>query len=514
MEAGPVETPSLDKSRLGDALALCRVHPSAFIEFTSGLRQGAIHNEVQEIWSKYADSYAEFPRGHGKSVQGIFRCAWEIGNNPNILIKVIGNIDDEAVKYVEAVRDVLESERYRMVFPEIEKDTRNWGKSFLRVKRTDISKDPTIEAAGIMGNPGGRFDLAIFDDIFTLKNSVQSAVTREAVKEQYKNTWMNMRKKNSRVWRVGTPWHINDGSAEWRRNARIHTVRYPCHGTHKSPWSEHWTGPMLEEMKELIGDIAYARAYLLQPITGNELVFDPELMKKYAYPVKQLPKGGEVVCAIDMAYRVEHQPQKTRKSDPDYSVIGLALQMPDGHTFPFRLWRGRVIFPVFKQMLMDLCKRHKVKRVITEEVAAQIEINRQIGEALPPGTSLIPLTRTKDKYLRAIEVQNVLERGEWHLPKDEDNEITAEFRPMYEESCDFPFGEYDDTVDVQIDLMRDAMRRSGRDRGVIYKGKSGPVNVFSFDDILRVSEKAETEREEKDRKRLAESGGSDAGYWG
>jgi len=461
-------------------LLLCRADPNAFIEFVAGYTQAPLHKEMQQMLSDYRSCYIEVSRGHGKTNQFIYRDAWEIGHNPNILIKIVKSTKPEAVKHVNAVKSILESDLYRMVFPHVIPDYTNWGKQALTVKRTLLSKDPTIEASGIFGSPGGRSDIMRFDDVCTLKNSVQSPISREAVKEQARETWMPMRKPGSKTHRIGTPWHVNDLSADWRRNPNIQVLRRPCYGTDRSPWPERWTPEALQEERGEMGEIAYARAYLLQPITGDELIFSPERLLCAAYSVAALPSQGRIVCAIDMAFRTESQTVRTRRSNPDYSVATIARITDEGHVYPFRMIRVRTTFPKFKHMLMEAVKTHKVNYIITEEVGPLIGLNDQL--AVDIKCPLRRMTRGNyDKYSRAVEVQSLFEQSRFHLPRKSEEEITDEFQPMFSELSDFPFGEHDDAADTAIDLMADA---NPKRLGSVHDRDPRTLNPYSVHDIL------------------------------
>lgn len=473
-------------SELDYLKAVCQADPNAYIEYVAGYTQGGLHLELQRTLSNSRSVYAEFPRNHGKTDQTIFRIAWEIGHNPDILIKVVKANDDEAADFVTACRDVLESEMHQHIFPSTQKNPNDWGKMSLKVKRDILSKDPTVQGSGIFGNPGGRADILLFDDICTLKNSIQNPAQRDQVKQAYRETWMPMLKtRQSRVWRICTPWHVDDVTSVWRRLSAVKTLRRPCVGVHASPWPEIWTPDRLAAMREEIGPIAYSRAYELVPLSGEEIVFPAEMIMDAVYRVKDRPKVGEIVIAVDMAFTEKNQPFKSKKSEPDYSVITVA-ELHDNCIFPFRCWRQQTTFPVFKAKLLDWVRRYRPVRVLSEEVGPLKGINQQLALDLEGLTQLRRLSRkNKDKYSRAVEQQPKVAAGCLRLPVVDDGEMASEFTAMYDELTTFPVSSNDDTVDTAVDLLSEVAPVDYSKPSIV---DSGAINVYSHHDIMEQGE--------------------------
>lgn len=449
-----------DKARL---LHVCRANPNAFIEYVCGLKQSAIHTELQGALSDFDDVGIKFPRGHGKTTQVGGRLSWEIGHDPETLISVVQATDEDAVNFTRATKEIIESERYREVFPEIEPDKRLWGAESFKVKRSSIGvKDPTMSAQPIFGNAGKRTKILVFDDIANLDNSVRQPAKREQVKEAYRNTWLPTLVKGARCWRVWTPWHVDDVGALWDADPTIKKLAFPCIGTSSSPWSEMFSPERLQKLKLQMGPTAYARAYNLIPLSAEEQVFYPDSIKAAMYDYSTylvdeqreslyMSRGAKVFVVADFAFTEDNIVSKN-KSEPDWSVILVGYVMPNGHCYVIDIWRRREKFTEVLLQLYQICRMHKGCTLVVEEVGAMKGINTIIESQV--SCPVIKLKRNQDKYARALEQQTIVEQGRFHLPRNSaGTDVHERFTDVFKEMSEFPFSKNDDCTDCAIDLM-------------------------------------------------------------
>jgi len=448
-----------------DFLLACRLDPAWFIQYVMGVQNARLHDDIQAFLTETPDGYVEIPRNHGKTMQIAGRYAWEIGNNPDIRIKNVGSTDGESEKTVAMVKAMMETDRYKEVFPEIEPDPLTWGKTAITVKRKKMVRDPTLEAVGIMGRAGGRSDILCFDDICDLKNSVQQPALREAVKDSYKSLWLptlDPTTPNPRLWRFATPWHIDDLTAEWRKRLEPKgcLLRRPCIETpagDESPWPEVFTRQLLAERREEYGPVAYSRAYLLRPISSDEIVFPAEWFDRSMYRAFEIPKsvvdGGIRIASIDWAF----SKKSMGKPVPDWSVFLVGLRDLTGTLWAERLFRVRTPFPEFCRLVASNARSLGVRQIIAEANGPQAGLVQQLREAVH-----IPVTdalRQVDKYSRACEKQTFVESGRFRLPRGGDGQVLGEFRAMYDEVTTFPASEKDDLTDSMVDLITLANRQ-------------------------------------------------------
>ena len=438
-------------------LEVCRRSPNVFAEFMLGIRQGNVHKQFQAFLTKHDDCYAELHRGIGKTTQIGCRAAWEIGHDRNLRVKYIQQNDTEARKTNRAIRDLIETDEYRKVFPHIEPDRECWGAEAFMVKRQRWSRDPTCEGKGISGRAGGRFDIAIADDVCDLQNAIQKPGERKKVKEAWTTNWLPMadysQDRPPRTWKVGTPYHVSDITADWRayHKPRGSLLRKPVVDW-RSPWPEIYTAKVLKALREKLGPIAFGRAYQLVPISDEFLVWPADWLQRSMYT--EIPRddmlNGQNVVTIDWAFTEQKQ-----KNDPDYSVALFGRKCRSGHAYAMDVLRVRSTFPDFVARLLPLCEHYGVKAAKAEANGPQRGLVQQLNRQAPfPVTGI---ERTKDKYTRAAEQQSFVETGRFHIRADKVDGVLCPANPelqgMFDEMTTFPAGDHDDTVDAAMDLM-------------------------------------------------------------
>lgn len=175
---------------------------------------------VRSAWGegKYAGVLG--PWRHGKSrALVIGQAALAVGLNPNVRIRIICADDREAVLRVSAVRRLIESPRYRRLFPGVIPMEGEWLKQQFIVQRSSGGVDPTVAAAGVFAaEAGGGHDLIMIDDVVTYQNAYLSPATREAVYQTLTSVWLRRIDPGTRVVTVGTAWHSEDAYHRLRRD--------------------------------------------------------------------------------------------------------------------------------------------------------------------------------------------------------------------------------------------------------------------------------------------------------
>ena len=130
------------------------------------------------------------PRGAGKSaLVGVLFLAWMIGRNPDKHYGLICYGDKQAWRRSKAIRSILEFDPiYKLIFPNIKPDFRNWSRESFTVQRTDTTDlHPTLTAVGSeSGIISSRLDGLVYDDPHNEKNS-KNANKRRQVVETYDN---------------------------------------------------------------------------------------------------------------------------------------------------------------------------------------------------------------------------------------------------------------------------------------------------------------------------------------
>ena len=130
------------------------------------------------------------PRGAGKSaLVGVLFLAWMIGNNPDNHYGLVCYGDKQAWRRCTAIRNTIRYDPvYKLVFPEIKPDLRNWSRESFIVQRTDTGDlHPTLTAVGsASGIISSRLHGLVYDDPHDERNS-KTATKRRQVVETYDN---------------------------------------------------------------------------------------------------------------------------------------------------------------------------------------------------------------------------------------------------------------------------------------------------------------------------------------
>jgi len=174
-------------------------------------RQWILH--VDYCWKRNLRAIVLAPWSFGKtSTLSIPILAWSIGRNPHVRIKIISNDLGNAMKRATAVKKIIESPLYQMVFPHVRPGAK-WGEQEFTVARAGNAVDPTLQARGVFATGiGGRADIELYDDVVDLTNS-KNPGPRENVMEQVEQTWLSRLEPNGKVLWVATLWHKADATS-------------------------------------------------------------------------------------------------------------------------------------------------------------------------------------------------------------------------------------------------------------------------------------------------------------
>jgi predicted phage terminase large subunit-like protein len=438
--------------------ALAGRDPNALIERVLHVRQAEVHRRIQAHLTGHDQAYVEAHRGIGKTSQCAGRLAFEIGTVPGIRIKYVAQTDEEAGKTVATCKRIVESREYRDVFPWVQPDPEVWGKMAFRVKAERIRRDPTLEASGIFGHAGGRWDLLVGDDVCDMKNAIQSASLRKQVIEAWANTWLPMADPSSpsppRVWCFGTPFHASDITAGWRRRhgAAGSLLSLPVvDGV--SPWPEAFTPEVLAAKRaEMDSATAYARAYELKPLAEGDQPIPAEIIRFWTQ-TDEIPEGGSNFMGVD--------PAISEKTTADFSAICEAVYKAP-KLYVVGLHRGRWGGSQLKASIRARAEAFQPRKMAVESVQFQKLLVDDLLETHPyPITPVVPSgdpighdKRSRAEWL-AIHLANgnILLRGEPGTGL-----VHATQQALYDELTGYPVAEHDDCMDALFYAARAALK--------------------------------------------------------
>lgn len=423
------------------AIAKARTNVNSCIEFVvvdpqrRRLRQSGCHVELQDHLDENQYALACFPRDHGKTTQvPIGRTLFRMGNDPEVRIKLVGSDDEMAMKRIRAVRGYIESSRnLHAVFPHLKRNTRmrgGWTDHALYVERESMDTEPTLEGRGIFSSMvGGRCDVLIGDDVCTFTNSVASAALRQKVKYAFDDVYMNLlTPRTGRVEYIYTPWHKADLSASLERRATRERSRWQSlrlaieevNGKLIPIWPERWGVEALQERRDTVSSIAFARAMLLQAIDDSTCQLLPWVpyMKVNISP-EWLDEGVRAhwprVTSVDPAIG-------KKKTSSETAILTTVLE-PSGRKWidPRYSFVGRIDSVQTADKLVFITRATGSRLVLVESNAYQIALIEAVTKRTP-GAAGMPIeawftgANKVDPEIGILAMASEIARGGWALP--------------------------------------------------------------------------------------------------
>jgi hypothetical protein len=406
-------------------LRRCREDSYALTEYIFGYVNSPFHRQWHDFLRSGESGLILACRGSGKTEQvTIGNSLWEIGNNPNIRIKIITETDDLSIKILSKIAEtIVGNDRYHEVFPHVEKHaTRSWNQHELTVKRSINDKEPTIEAQSILAaSTGKRSDLNHYDDIVGMANTLTNPGKREIVKEAFRSNWQKvldvMFNSKARWIMTATPWHKNDLVSELRENRAVLKAPEVWVGPNfESPWPGVIDSAVFKKALQTDGLRGYNRAYRGIALSDEECWINPLSIKSAIdWNLKpedvRIGEGNIPFTGVDLGHR------EGEKACP--SVIFTGVRTPQGKRIPIdiKILKNSSVLEIAKALIKTYQELHPVK-ILVENNGAQkylIDILDSLGLALPvegyfTGTQKLDPNVGVPSLLAEIEV------GKWIIP--------------------------------------------------------------------------------------------------
>jgi hypothetical protein len=413
--------------------ALARKNPVIFNDFCFQDKQGnywrsaAFHRQWQRIHPEpYSGKYVAIfaPRGHAKTSQTIIgRTLFDLGNNPNLFIKIVCNTDPKARKRVQELqKNIEDNKRVHLVFPDLlpDKDS-GWEKHKFFIKRSQISREPTLEAYGILsGATGDRADQLKFDDVVDMKNAVLQPKSRQAVKESFRSVWLNLLSPEGIALYIATPWHLDDLSNEIMKDPEWLVWKEPAIGeAGDALWPELWSLDALQERQRKIGDTAFQQQFMLQALSMEDATFSEDAINRCLRPLKygEYHRGENIPDDWPRFMSIDPGASMGLRNSP--SVVMTIAVSPDKVRYPLSIFRSKIKFPQLIDVVVQEFDRWKPSLVLGENNSFQEAMIQHISSTRKD----IPLKGhyTGSKKWDAFEglpgLSAVMAGGGWVIPK-------------------------------------------------------------------------------------------------
>jgi len=372
--------------------------------------------------------------------------AFILGRDPRIQIIEATHTAELAVKFGRKVRDLVDDERYRELFPDValKADSKAAG-------RWDTNKGGTYFAAGVGGTITGRgADLLVIDDPHT-ENDAMSELALENAWEWYQSGPRTRLQPGGAIVVVMTRWGTNDLTARLLKAQKSHradkweVIEFPAILPSGRPlWPEYWKMEELLAVKASLSAQKWNALYQQQPTNDEGAILKREWWR--VWPHDDPPVVNYIIQSMDTAY--------SKKETADFSVITTwGVFWPDedsgANIILLDVKKGRWDFPELKRIAKEQYEYWQPDNVLIEAKATGVSLQQELRRMSIPVTMYSPGGRKAgtDKISRANAVAPMFEAGMVWAPDTDWAEA------LVEECAAFPNGDNDDQVDSTVQAM-------------------------------------------------------------
>ena len=364
--------------------------------------------------------------------------AWVMGRNPHTKIIQATHTAELAVGFGRKVKNLLDSEIYRDVFPEIElaRDAKASG-------RWSTNEGGEYYAVGVGGALAGRgANLCIIDDPVSEQDAL-SPTALDGIYEWYTSGPRQRLQPGGAIIIVMTRWSIRDltakvlqkqaegGADQWE------VVEFPAifPDTDNVLWPEFWSRDELEGVRASIPVSKWNAQYLQNPTAEEGAIIKREWWN--VWEADDPPPCEYIIQSYDTAF--------TKSQRADYSAITTwGIFYPDEGDEPAIILldaeKGRWEFPELKDAALRLYNDYDPDMVLIEQKASGTPLTHELRQMGIPVSAFTP-GRGADKFSRMNACSPVFESGMVWCPE------TRWAEEVIEECAAFPNGEHDDLAD-------------------------------------------------------------------
>jgi len=371
--------------------------------------------------------------------------AWYLGRYPNKKVIQCSNTADLAVGFGRKVRNLVDSETYQDIFPDLElrADSKAAG-------RWSTSKNGDYFAIGVGGTVTGKgADLLIIDD----PHSEQEAALAEGnpgifdkTYEWYTSGPRQRLQPNAAIVIVATRWAKRDLVGQILRDAAANdaldeweVIELPAILPSGKPiWPEFWPIDELNKIKRDLPNAKWQAQYQQNPISESAAIVKREWWK--TWEPETPPRCDFILQSWDTAF------EKTQRADYSACTTWGVFYHPDengthqANIILLNAFRDRIEFPKLKQTAIDEYRQWQPDSVIIEKRSSGAPLIYELRAMGIPVQEFTP-SRGNDKISRLNAVADIFASGRVWAPP------TRWAEEVIDEVAEFPSGQHDDLVD-------------------------------------------------------------------
>jgi predicted phage terminase large subunit-like protein len=439
------ETLEKQETAQNDFLGFVKTQWPDFIE-------GRHHRIIAEKFNKIAEGKLKrlivcLPPRHSKSeFASTFFPAWMMGRRPNLKIIQATHTAELAVRFGRRVRNIIDSEEYQEVFPDLklEGDNKSAG-------RWTTNGGGEAFYSGVGGAITGRgADLLVIDDPVSEQDAL-SATALDSIYEWYTSGPRQRLQPGGIIVIVMTRWSTKDLVGRVLKKQgddyadQWDVVEFPAimPESEEPLWPEFWKKEELLSVKASLPISKWNAQWMQNPTAEEGSIVKREWWRRWDRD--HVPPYSYVIQSYDTAY--------SKKETADYSAITTwAIFQPEEEgseqIILLDAKRLRVDFPELKRAAMDEYRYWEPDCVLIEAKASGTPLTHELRRMGIPVTAYTP-SRGQDKIARMNSVAPIFESGMVWAPE----QTFAE--EVIEEMASFPYGDHDDFCDsATMALMR------------------------------------------------------------
>jgi predicted phage terminase large subunit-like protein len=428
----------------------------SFMAFVHEMWPGFIHGRHHTLMAKKFEEIAagklkrliiNMPPRHTKSeFASNMLPAWYLGNHPDKKVIQSSNTADLAVGFGRKVRNLVDSEQYAKIFPNVSlrADSKAAG-------RWATNHNGDYFAIGVGGTVTGKgADLLIIDDPHSEQEARQAQgdpSVFDSVYEWYTSGPRQRLQPGGAIIIVMTRWSDKDltGRVLKSDNTDWEVIELPAIMPSGNPlWPEFWSLSELEALKEELPPFKWNAQYQQKPTGEEGAIVKRDWWRRWES--ERPPRCEYIIQSWDTAF--------TKSQRADYSACttwGVFYRDEDEQDVNIILldaFKEKMEFPALKAKAKEMYDEWEPDSCIIEAKAAGaplIQELRRMGVYVQDYTP----SRGNDKFVRLNSVTDLFSSGKVWAPE------TRWADEVIEELARFPNAEHDDLVDSSVQaLMR------------------------------------------------------------
>jgi len=431
----------------------------SFMEYVKIMWPGFIHGRHHAVMAKKFEAIADgslkrliinMPPRHTKSeFASYLLTSWFLGKYPDKKVIQSSNTADLAVGFGRKVRNLVGSEAYAKVFPNVSlrQDSKAAG-------RWATNQNGEYFAIGVGGTVTGKgADLLIIDDPHSEQEAALASgdpSVFDKVYEWYTSGPRQRLQPGGAIVIVMTRWGEKDLTGRVIKDAMLRdkgeeweVIEFPAIMPSGKPlWPEFWSAKELEALRDELPPAKWYAQYQQTP-TGEE----GALVKREWWKIwksENPPPCDFIIQSWDTAFT------KNERSDYSACTTWGVFRMDDDpnniHIILLDAFQKRMEFPELKAKALVMYQDWEPDACIIEAKAAGAPLVfelRQMGIMVSEYTP----TRGNDKFVRINSITDLFSSGKVWAPE------TRWASEVIEQMAAFPNGDHDDLVDSSTQAL-------------------------------------------------------------